>query len=405
MPKLTSLRTAFIRVSAENNTKNGLVSYKLEDLKQLLEQWSESVELQYFLIEHTEEENRHFHIVIKFPYPYVRESLLKKFPYGKLEKPKSVKACVRYLIHLDHPEKKQYQWEDVITNCEDLSPYQVANFATQQEQLHKVVNKIKNGEIREYNYPECIDCHLYSKYKGIIRNAFEHFKDKKTMDKNRNIQVLFYTGPSGTGKTSSAKKYAEQKNKSYCVSSSSNDPLQDYKGEEVLILDDLRDSDFSFSDLLKILDNHTSSSCKSRFVNKPFLGNTIIITSVQDLQNWYNEDLESKIQLKRRVATLVRFTKKLLITYTYDESSDDYEEVFRIENNVVKEFNKKKSENLDPESCPIPLSPDEQEEYKKQLELKKQALIKEEEEIEKHIQDYYISIDKREVIKKELETI
>ena len=40
--------------------------------------------------------------------------------------------------------------------------------------------------------------------------------------------------------------------------------------EDVLILDDLRDSDFKFTDLLKILDNHTKSTVKSRYHNKAF---------------------------------------------------------------------------------------------------------------------------------------
>ena len=72
----------------------------------------------------------------------------------------------------------------------------------------------------------------------------------------------------------------------FCVSSSSNDPFQDYMGQKAIILDDLRDKAFingngtdNFEDLLKILDNNTNSSDKSRFNNKVFNGEVIVITS------------------------------------------------------------------------------------------------------------------------------
>ena len=47
-----------------------------------------------------------------------------------------------------------------------------------------------------------------------------------------------------------------------------------------LILDDLRPSCIGLSDLLKMLDNHTSSSVKSRYYNKVLECKLIIITSI-----------------------------------------------------------------------------------------------------------------------------
>jgi len=82
------------------------------------------------------------------------------------------------------------------------------------------------------------------------------------------MQVFYFWGPSGVGKTTTAKDMAERRGWSYCISSSSNDPLQDYKGQDVLILDDFRPSDWNFSDFLKLTDNHTSSTVKARYSNR-----------------------------------------------------------------------------------------------------------------------------------------
>lgn len=115
------------------------------------------------------------------------------------------------------------------------------------------------------------------------------------------------SGASGVGKTSYSQYFAEQRGYSYSVSGSSNDPLESYNGEKCLILDELRPEDWSFSDLLKLLDNNTGSMIKSRFHNKFFVGDLIIITSHYDvykfaemLKNSQGEDLK---QFYRRCDT------------------------------------------------------------------------------------------------------
>ena len=95
----------------------------------------------------------------------------------------------------------------------------------------------------------------------------------------------------------------------FCVSSSSNDPFQDYMGQQAIILDDLRDKAFDFEDLLKLLDNNTASSVKSRFSNKVFNGKMIVITSTVPLAFWYYEyrynHMDTLQQLYRRITSYV----------------------------------------------------------------------------------------------------
>ena len=81
----------------------------------------------------------------------------------------------------------------------------------------------------------------------------------------------------------------------------------------MLILDDLRDSTFKFDDLIKLLDNHTNSSIRSRYNNKVFNGDTIFITTSKPLPTWYN-GIDSKVpdenlkQLYRRIKEYILIT-------------------------------------------------------------------------------------------------
>ena len=130
-----------------------------------------------------------------------------------------------------------------------------------------------------------------------------------TLKFDRKIDVVFVCGKSGTGKTYYARKLCEKLGYDYCITSSSNDPLQDYMGQNALICDDLRYSAFDFVDLLKLLDNDTSTSARSRYSNKVFNGKIIIITSSVPLRYWYPDvkcsHVEDITQLYRRIGCYV----------------------------------------------------------------------------------------------------
>jgi hypothetical protein len=71
---------------------------------------------------------------------------------------------------------------------------------------------------------------------------------------------------------------------------------------------------------LKLLDNHTSSSVRSRYNNKVFNGEIIIITSVIPLYQWYSGidskiTEESKTQLYRRISEYYEMDKNYIKAY------------------------------------------------------------------------------------------
>lgn len=345
----SSYRRCNIRVSAINNTEKGVIKYDLKDIHNILIEWSNTLSFDYYLICHTmdiEDDNVHYHIVIRFhknPVPFA--NIKSKFPYGLIECTRNLKNSIQYLIHKNDKSKKQYNQSEIITNDENIDKWFVNTQQQDREEINEYIKLINSGEIREYNQFEMIPIDIWSRNKNIINNAFMHYRERILMDNNRNIRVIIFTGATGSGKTTFAKKYCESINKSYCVSSSSNDFMQDYKGQDVMIFDDIRDTDIKFTDMLKILDNHTRSSIISRYYNKGFIGDTIILTSYKPLSEWYfNIDKESKLQLYRRINEQYQFKKDGIIDiFIFSEDTKKYEYYKSIKNNFKYDKHIKKS--------------------------------------------------------------
>ena len=325
MSKTRTMRSAFIRISATNNTKDGLVEYTKEQIKAMVEDFCDRyTNTKYAYICHDKDTSpdgavpTHYHIYFKFKSPVHFPYLKEAFPYGDIEKARSGNACVQYLIHKNNPEKTQYSKDEVISNfTQDELEYLFLNNKkleklNEESELADILEGIANNEIRRFNMFD------YSKHRAKIENAFKYRDIKLLTNPNRSIDVIFVTGAAGNGKTTFAKSFGNGYN-GICVSSSSNDPLQDYCDQDVLILDDLRDEDFKFQDLLKILDPHTASSMKSRYNNKVFVGKLIVITSYKTLRDWYGKvPHDAKKQLYRRMSLYVQVEKEEIDIYTID---------------------------------------------------------------------------------------
>lgn len=314
-----SLRTAFIRISAKNNTEKGLVEYNIEQITSMVTAFADRYSgTKYAFICHDKDTTPdgaaplHFHVFLKFKNPVGFNYIKEAFPYGDIENARSTNACVQYLIHKNNPEKAQYKKDEIYTNFPQsefealfLNDKKIARL-NEADELEKVLQDIADFKIRRFNMFDFFNVQLYSKYRTRIENAFRYRDLQAATNPNRDIKVIFITGDAGNGKTTFAKTAFCSGYQGVCISSSSNDPLQDYTDQDVLILDDLRDDDFKFQDLLKILDPHTGSSVKSRYNNKLFLGKLIIITSYKKLEEWYSKvPQEAKKQLYRRISFYV----------------------------------------------------------------------------------------------------
>lgn len=274
---------------------------------------------QWAYILHDKDDTRpHYHIYVNFGKAGVDHKLVANWfsvDENFIEKVKGKKAdMLIYLIHgqSDQQNKHQYSpdevvsnfdWKTEVSNAKILGDFDKFSYAQQLA----YVNTLPNDEkVLAYNR---------------LKKLWEIHCQTVLMNPDRNIEVVFISGKGGTGKTYYAKKMLTEMGLDFCISSSSNDPYQDYLGQKAIILDDLRDSSFELEDLLKILDNNTNSSVRSRFNNKVFNGEVIVITSAVPLRYWYSSTrmeyggYDSLEQLYRRINVYVEVSPNYIEVY------------------------------------------------------------------------------------------
>lgn len=255
----------------------------------------------------------HYHVYVHFDTSRDIEKVAKWFSIKSnyISKIKGRwKDGLLYCTHRNAPFKYQYNPADVVANFD------------YEEELERLIKEDKNRlsstklnemcsavmlgnislsralkDLEQYSYTPSAQKRLDDAYKLRCRN----------LSPERNIDVILMYGMAETGKTTFAKMYCKAEGKDFYISSSNNDLLQDYKGEQVLILDDVRDYSFEFVDWLKLLDNNTGTSIKSRFFNKIFCGDTIIITTSINPLSWFRGINESRWQFFRRIGQYLVF--------------------------------------------------------------------------------------------------
>ncbi|GAK74150.1 replication protein ['Chrysanthemum coronarium' phytoplasma] len=248
-----------------------------------------------------------------------------------------------YMIHANRSDKYQYDEKEVVSNFDWKSEAQQDIFNRKYKmdaRLKDILLKIDSGEIKEYNINDNINILENNIYSAAIEKAFK-FRIRDLKKKVRQMECVFITGMSGSGKSTLAKKIAKDKGYNAYVSSGSNDILDDYCGEECIILDDLRSYCLVLSDLLKMLDNNTASSVKSRYKNKVLECKLIIITTVKSIDDFFddifNKD-ESITQLKRRCKFHIKIDSKYITFKVWNPVKMEYNLIEKKPNNLLNDF-------------------------------------------------------------------
>ena len=274
-----------------------------------------------YIIHDKDDTRPHYHIYLHFGNSSVDTSLVAKWfnvPENFINKIKGRRVdMLMYLTHSNSSQQHKHQYS---------SSEIVANFDLESEiESSKIIGNFKDySYAQQLLYVDSLPIAEKAKAFSQLQKLWTIYLQCSTLKPDRDIQVIFISGKGGTGKTFYAKKLCEQLNYDFCISSSSNDPFQDYLGQRAMILDDMRDRSFEFEDLLKILDNHTGSSVKSRFSNKVFNGELIIITSSVPLAYWYSKlksSVDSLFQLYRRINSYVEITCDFI--KVYDDGVDE----------------------------------------------------------------------------------
>lgn len=270
------------------------------------------VEKWLYVIHDKDDTRPHYHVYLKFVSSQNSSYIAKWYGVEEnfLQKIKGqFSDAVKYSIHANRLDKYQYD-KSIIKSNFDIEPYLKVEKEDSSE-YDVVIQKILDGEIRKYNQGLIPNqMYLSKEWQNKIKLAFdkrEHNIKNKRLEREDMFQVLYIQGDTGKGKSVFARELCKSQNMSYYVSSSSNDPLDGYEGQDVLILDDIRYDTFKPNDLYKLLDTTNVTSVKSRYRNKSMYEcKMIIITCIHSWKTWYEQMAdEPKKQFERRISQVI----------------------------------------------------------------------------------------------------
>lgn len=306
-----NLRMAEMIVYDENTSKDKLID-KLNEYKSIN---------QYAGILHDKDDKKaHYHIMLKFNNSFETDNLVTMFKEFNVTKSNIAKIKgryddgIKYLIHQNATDKYQYDKAEIFSNYDIEEDLEIKDNRKLQ-----IILQFSNCEISFNKMWKLLTPDERVKYKRQIENALSIRNINVKVVGNRNMKVIYIYGKTGAGKTTLAKWICDELLEvDYYVSSSSNDIMQDYIGQEAIILDDFRSDNLTFSDMLKFLDNHTQSTVKSRYYNKAIDCKYIIITTTQMICEQYREvTFIERLQLYRRISEV----------YCIDDNSITFHEI------------------------------------------------------------------------------
>lgn len=350
-------------VEIEQKAEYGFIE---DNIKNMLSDWSTVKDYAYIThCKPTEDVDTHSHLMLRFNDSCPTSAILNKCKsYGititeqNLEKCKKWDSAVAYLTH-ENVDKPKYSRNLVSSNFDfdTVIDKEIKRKSATHDKSRacEIIELITDGTIKEYNLHNYLTAIEYNTYKKDIENAFTYRANKLRNEVSRTMECIYISGDSGVGKSTFAKKMAADRQLDVFISSSSNDVLDGYGGQPCIILDDLRPSALGLADLLKLLDNNTSSSVKSRYKNKVLECKLIIITSTLTIdsffKNVFSEQPETVVQLKRRCTLYIEMTKTTIKTYLYNNIQRDYDLVGQLDNIVLLQYKSmeelKEEEKLD----------------------------------------------------------
>lgn len=267
---------------------------------------------------------KHVHILIKFGKGDTLNSLAVKAGVAPqyLEKAKSGRYgydnLLSYLVHAKDQGKYQYSPDEVITvSGEDYnSVYNrrmetwIRGRATKEAKatdlsVDYLISEILDGKLTKSQVLLTNEFYkVYALHKRKINDAFDTAGESKSYQTIADLDagkfkktVLFIQAESGVGKTVLSKKVISilqnivlkkmEQRWDYCLTASNN-AFDEYNGQDILFLDDIRGDSLSVSDWLKLLDPFTISPISARYHNKMGSAKVIIITSTKTPSEFFS---------------------------------------------------------------------------------------------------------------------
>lgn len=264
--------------------------------------------------------------------------------------------CLAYLTHAKDETKYQYRPEEVVTVLgEDYSSIYHRNMhtwlkgrATKKAKetnlsIDWLCEQILEGRITKNNIMLTDEYYaIYGQHKRKINEALETAGERRSYRTIADLEagkfqktVIFIQAKSGVGKTKFSKELinAIQANAvknglnwEACLTASTN-AFDEYNGEEILFLDDIKGDSFTVSDWLKLLDPYMISPISARYHNKLGTPRIILITNTKTpvelfffAKGNYEEDLG---QFIRRIDLLVHIHNDIFHVCPHEKTAEE----------------------------------------------------------------------------------
>jgi len=208
-----------------------------------------------------------------------------------------------YVFKLENYEtKEETRIEDMCYENIDFARSGLASFKNGQgkrSDLLVISQMLEEGKTPKQILSESFS---YYRYENMIKKAYYDKRFRETAIK-RNVDVVVHVGVSGSGKSNITTSLDEN---NMCIFADYSSALFDnYNGESTVVFDEFR-GQIAYNQLLLILDGY-KVPLHARYSNIYSLWNTVHITSVIPIEEWYHNDniRDTFVQLKRRVSKIV----------------------------------------------------------------------------------------------------
>ena len=239
---------------------------------------------------------------------YIEKAGKGKYGYDNL---------LSYPTHIKYPDKHQYDPHEVITLCgrkyvdvymERKTDWEKGRAKIQADKVRADIDwleeMILTGKVCKNQILLTDEFYnIYARNKRRCDDALDTYFDRKaykTIQAMENgefkLSVIFITGRAGSGKSYFTDQLVQAIKQwsldatgemwEACGVASSN-PFDDYRGEEILVMDDLRGVSLDASAWLKLLDNDRVHRLPARYRNKQRACRVILINSEKDVTEFF----------------------------------------------------------------------------------------------------------------------
>lgn len=272
---------------------------------------------------------RHLHVLVHFSKPVLLGVVAKCLgvPENMMEKNKTrgryaFSSAMAYLIHALSPKKHQYNPADVINGSfnkdvanesglyADYVKAHSEEWNNRKATVERKARKLSFDKIYEdtmlgkYTHDDLVggpdDLYkLYVENQDKLDKARNAYLDRKFIQYNRavengdlKIQTLFVFGRAGQGKTRLAKRVAsglvDVSHGTWRVfQTGSQHPFDEYDGQEIILLDDIRANSMNASDWLHLIDPHNNGVASARYHDAKPMPRLLIITTTTPAHEFF----------------------------------------------------------------------------------------------------------------------